>query len=168
MACRILQKVCKTFAESKQWGFDYVRDPETGALGFLARAWRAGQVYPANVVVLPNRAFFGLQFSSSGGQSGRKEPNWPTSDGATVVDGSITWTAEELSNDGLQSTIVTSDWEADTGLTLASEELTNTNGVQRTSAIVSGGAPGRKYEVRNIITLSNGAVEESALLVEVN
>jgi hypothetical protein len=168
VACRIIQKVCKTAAEAKLWGFDYVRDPETGALGFLARAWRPGQVYPADVTVLPNRTFAGLQFVSSGGQSGRREPTWPTSAGGTVTDGSITWTAETLSNDALQSTITLSDWEADTGLTIASEELVNTDGVQRTSVIVGGGAVGRKYEVRNIITLASGAIEESVLLVEIS
>ena len=89
MACRILQKVCKTAAEAKLWGFDYVRDPETGALGFLARGWRPGQVYPADIVTLPNRAFAGLQFKSSGGQSGRREPTWPTTVGGTVTDGRV-------------------------------------------------------------------------------
>jgi len=168
MACRIVSKVCKTAAETKLWGFDYVRDPETGALAFLARGWRPGQVYPADTVVLPNLKFSGLQFKGTGGQSGVREPVWPTVDGATVVDGSITWTAESLSDDSLTSYIDYSDWDADTGITVQEYELVNTGGVQRTSALVSGGVPGKKYEVRNTITLANGAVEQSALMVEVS
>jgi len=168
MACRIVSKVCKTAGESKLWGFDYARDPETGALAFLARGWRPGQVYAQDAVVLPNLKWAGLEFKGSGGQSGTKEPQWPTVDGATVVDGSITWTAQELSNDSLTAYIEYSDWEADPALTITDEQLISSGGVQRTTVIVSGGAAGKKYEVRNIVTLSNGAVEESALLVEVS
>lgn len=170
MSCRIVSKVCKTSGESKLWGFDYVRDPDTGELGFLAKGWRPGQLYPINDVVLPNRKFAGLQMKSSGGQSGVKEPLWPTTAGGTVSDGSITWTAEALSNDSLLATITLSAWAVDplAGLTLSADDMINTNGSQRTWLLVAGGVAGRKYEVKNTITLSNGAVEESALLVEIS
>jgi hypothetical protein len=46
--------------------------------------------------------------------------------------------------------------------------LINSSGVQRTSVLVSGGVVGRKYEVVNTVTLSNGAIEESVLQVEVS
>lgn len=165
MTCRIVQKVCKTYDEVKRWGFDYVRDPETGKLGFLARGWRPGQIYATDVCVLPTRAFSGLQFSSSGGQSGRREPVWPTTVGATVTDGSITWTAEEITNDCLLATIVTSDWLADPEFTVSDEQLINVDGVQSVTALISGGTVGGKGEVRNVVTLSNGAIEESVLQV---
>lgn len=168
MSCRIIQKVCKTSDEVKRWGFDYVRDPETGKLGFLAHGWCPGQIYAADVCVLPTRAYSGLQFSSSGGQSGRREPLWPTTAGATVTDGSITWTAETITNDSLLATVVLSDWIADPEFTVTDEQLVNTDGVQQVTALISGGVSGRKGEVRNIVTLSNGAIEESVLLVETN
>jgi hypothetical protein len=168
MTCRILQKVCKTDAEVKRYGFDYVRDPQTGELGFLANGWRPGQIYPADAVVLPTISRNGLQYVSSGGQSGTREPSWPQLAGDEVTDGSVTWTAETISNDSCTATIVDSTWSADdSSITIDDELLVNTGGVQATSALVGGGVVGLKYVVTNTVTLSDGAVEESALQVSI-
>lgn len=167
MSCRIIQKVCKTAGETKRYGFDFVRDPETGELGFLARGWRPGQIYQANDVVLPSRRSTGLQYSASGGQSGFREPAWPTVAGGTVTDGTITWTAEAIDNDSVRTTISSSAWSADSALTVSDEQLDNTNGVQRVSALVAGGTEGEVYEVTNTATMADGAIEQSIIEVHV-
>jgi len=62
--------------------------------------WQPNAAFAAGAVVRPSggtgppNGFQGFNFSSSGGTSGATEPTWPTSGvGATVVDGTITWTA---------------------------------------------------------------------------
>ncbi|HEX4439517.1 MAG TPA: putative Ig domain-containing protein [Thermoanaerobaculia bacterium] len=61
--------------------------------------WTASTAFAAGVVVRPAsgfnspNGFRGFNFQSSGGTSGASEPVWPTTIGATVTDGTITWTA---------------------------------------------------------------------------
>lgn len=59
-------------------------------------AWSSGTAYGVSLVkpTVPNGYYY---FTSSGGTSGGSEPAWPTSSGATIVDGSITWTAHQVS-----------------------------------------------------------------------
>jgi hypothetical protein len=167
MACRILQKVCKTEGETKRWGFDYAGyDPDSGAWGFLVRVWAPGVVYPSDVVVRPSFPT-GFQYSSNGGQSGQVEPRWPTAAAGTVTDGSVTWTCEAISNDSLDASIATSGWFSDTGITTDNDSLTNTGGAQIVAVDVSGGTAGQTYDITNTVTLSDGTVEESVIRVSV-
>ena len=168
MACRILKSVCKTEAETKPWGFDYAGfDAEAGTWGFLARVWAPGAAYDSGVCVRPSSPT-GFQYSASGGHSGANEPRWPKVVGGTVTDGSITWTAEAIGNDSLLATIASSAWSADAGVTADDDALVNTNGLQVVSIQVSGGTSGQVYEVSNVVTLSDGTVEESVLKVTVS
>lgn len=168
MSCRIVKKVCKTEGETKPWGFDYAGyDQDSGTWGFLSRVWAPGAVYGTDETVRPSLPT-GLQYVSTAGQSGAFEPRWPTTIGGTVTDGSITWTAEAISNDSLLTTISSSDWLADdSDLTVDGEVLVNTSGAQVATVHVSGGVTGNEYEVTNTIILADGSVEESRLLVTV-
>jgi hypothetical protein len=169
MACRVLQKVCKTESEVKRYGFDYAGyDAESGSWGFLVRTWSPGTVFPSPIKVRPSLPT-GLQYSSAGGQSGQTEPRWPGTVGGTVTDGSVTWTAEAISNDSLKATIVTSAWATDdSGITADNGALTNTNGAQIVAVDVSDGTSGQTYFVTNTVTLSDGTVEQSALEVAIS
>ena len=169
MACRIVKSVCKRAGERKPWGFDYAAfDPDTGAWGFLVRSWQPGAPYESGVCVRPSLPT-GLQYSSSGGNSAAVEPRWPKVVGGTVTDGTITWTAEAVSNDSLIATIASSVWSVDdTSLVLDDEALVNTNGTQIASLHADGGVEGTTYYVVNTITLSDGSEEESVLKVTVN
>lgn len=168
MSCRVLQKTCKTEGETKRWGFDYGGyDSESGTWSFLVRTWAPGTQFANELTVRPFGFPTGFQYSSSGGWSGLVEPRWPTTVGGTVTDGSITWTCEAISNDSLNATIATSAWSAEAGITVDNDTLTNTEGVQIVTVEVSGGTAGQTFDITNVVTLSDGAVEESVLEVKV-
>lgn len=167
MACRIVKSICKTESETQAWRFDYAGyDADLGSWGFLARVWAPGTSYDSGVCVRPSLPT-GFQYSSGGGFSGATEPRWPKVIGGTVADGSITWTAEAMSDDSLIATIATSAWSAETGITVDSDGMIAANGVQAAFAHISGGTLGQQYEVSNIVTLSDGTEEESILRVSV-
>lgn len=151
MACRIVDRTCKTAGETKPWTFDYGRK-------FLSRFWSPGTYYAEGVALRPHTPT-GFQYVSSGGYSGAREPRWADD----VEDGSITWTEVAIDNDSLIATIVSSVWTAPGGITVGTDSFVNTNGDQKASAQVSGGSVGVSYEVKNIVTLSTGAVEESVV-----
>jgi hypothetical protein len=159
MACRIADTTCKTEAETKTWTFDYSR--------FLARCWAPGTYFAEGVAIRP-RTPTGFEYVSSGGHSGAREPRWSEiGDGEDLDDGSITWTAQPVSNDSLVSTIASSQWSAEVGISVGTDGLVNTNGVQQATAQISGGTLAASYEVTNLVTLANGAVEESILVVDI-
>jgi hypothetical protein len=168
MTCRIVRKVCKTEGETKPWGFDYAGyDANSGTWGFLVRVWAPGYVYGLDETVRPSSPT-GLQYTATAGQSGAREPRWPDTVGGTVSDGSVTWTAEAIGNDSLLTTIASSSWQSfDSSLAVSDELLVNTGGAQVATVQVSGGVMGSDYEVLNTITLEDGSVEESRLLVQV-
>jgi hypothetical protein len=58
------------------------------------RGWAASRAYGAGANVVPTGTFANLAyFASAAGTSGTTEPAWPTTPGATVTDGTLTWTA---------------------------------------------------------------------------
>lgn len=131
---------------------------------YLARLWSPGTAFAAGVRIRRPRAYStGLQYSSSGGVSGRREPNWPKTAGGTVVDGDITWTAEAMSSSSLRTTISSDDWPAVTGLTLAGEQ----NGDLVYQVNADGGTSGQSYEVKHQVTLANGEEKEALIVLPV-
>ncbi len=61
------------------------------------RLWTASQAFPAGAVVLPTGSFFnnfGFNFLAvTGGTTGPTLPQWPTTIGGTVADGTVVWKA---------------------------------------------------------------------------
>ena len=58
------------------------------------QGWTAARTYPAGVTVRPSGNRFGFNFQAvTGGTTAAAEPQWPTTAGATVVDGTVTWQA---------------------------------------------------------------------------
>lgn len=131
-----------------------------------ARTWQAGRVYAAATRIRPAAKPSGFEYQATAGQSGSREPKWPTVAEATITDGSITWTAKAISNASLSRTIVTAVWSAPTGITLSSEVTTNTDGAQRVLAYIQGDTAGT-YEVTATVTFSDGSVESYVLTVTV-
>jgi hypothetical protein len=63
---------------------------------YAVPTWQASTAYSAGQYVIPT-TFNGagprrLYRCTTAGTSGSSEPSWPTSDGGTVTDGSVTWT----------------------------------------------------------------------------
>lgn len=65
-------------------------------------AWVASKVYGTKSSVVPTAAHSYAYSTVAGGTSGATQPTWPTTVGATVVDGTITWTCQYL---GFQANI---------------------------------------------------------------
>ncbi len=64
----------------------------------IGSAWSAGKVYATGTYTHPKDAittpFFFKVTAGGGGYSGATEPTWPTTPGATVSDGDLTWTCQ--------------------------------------------------------------------------
>jgi len=118
--------------------------------------------YALNTRVRPKRAT-GLQYVATAGRSGTEEPRWPTSVGGTVVDGSITWTAEAISTSSLIRTPSSASWAADSGITVATPVISGT----KASALISGGTLGQQYLVRCDGTFSDGTIRSAAFWLKI-
>lgn len=62
--------------------------------------WFASTAYASGQVIVTRQ---GYQYRSGGGTSHTAPPNWPTTIGATITDGSITWTCERLNTIALHA-----------------------------------------------------------------
>lgn len=59
----------------------------------LVEEWRPGKLYASGALVRPRAANGFFYECSTAGQSAARPPNFPRTASATVVDGSVTWTA---------------------------------------------------------------------------
>lgn len=141
--CLEILKRCQSVEARLDYGFDWTRE--------LSRRWQRDQPYEAGVVVRPEVVVTGFEYLSSGGQSGEEEPNWPRVLGATVVDGSITWTTQAISYDSLADQIQSDTWfdSVPAGLDVVPGSPTTFPGLQMTRVILSGGEVGQVYVIEN-------------------
>lgn len=159
MTCQPIIEVCKGANDRKPYGFNLTAS--------LARNWAPGLVFAEGDVIRPLRRPTGFEYVAGGdGQTGHREPNWPTELGGTVQDGSITWTCQAISADSLLRTIAQSTWAGDSGISVNGETVMN-GASQRTGAYVSGGTAGQSYMVVNTVEFSDGAIIEYRLHVSV-
>lgn len=109
------------------------------------RVWSGNTQFGLGVAIRPasksdggRRGVTGAEYSSSGGWSGEKEPQWGPD---TVTDGAIVWTRQAMSNASLVRTIASpSDvtWTPPAGVTLTNPVLRNTEGLQQVGILVGG------------------------------
>lgn len=130
--------------------------------------WLANTPFPAAALVRPsdgNGTGFAYQ-ASGAGETGENEPAWPTTAGQTVVDGSITWTADVPPAAG-QDTISSVTWvqsnPPDATLTLGSQSH-NSFAV---TGYVGGGTSGKVYTIVITITMSSGAIYPAQLVLTI-
>ena len=119
--------------------------------------WASGTAYGVASVkpTTPNGFYYG---TSSGGTSGGSEPAWPTSSGATVVDGSITWTAAQVSTATASIRL-----DADGGGILAQEASISNNIVTNTRiGIVSSYMQNSNVNNNQLFVTAQGIVETNA------
>ncbi len=97
------------------------------------------------------------------GVTGQREPILPTTEGATVKDGSATLTCRAVSSASLRATIASVDWDAPAEITVTNEVIQDTE----VRATLAGGVDGQDYEISVQATLSNGNVLEEFCILPV-
>jgi hypothetical protein len=108
-----------------------------------ASRWYPNEVFDAAEACRPSIPN-GLAYSASGGTSGAREPRWPKLLGATVTDGSITWTAIAASTTGLLEVTNPSATSVPTGLTITTPSVEE---FRKLRATYQGGSAGGAYDV---------------------
>lgn len=143
-ACRAYAQICKRSTEEVWKGFNL--------WPFCVRKWQAGTYFANGQTVRPlprelggRRGITGCAYSSSGGHTGGTEPKWPTTLGATIVDGGVTWTCVAISDADLERTIDDVQWEAGEGVTVLDSELHVGNGRVEIEALHGGGTDGKRH-----------------------
>lgn len=130
--------------------------------GHCARLREPDSDYSTGTRVRPARAT-GFQYNAStGGRTGTTEPRWPTTVGGTVVDGSVTWTAEAVSTTSLRRTLISASWAGDTGLSVGTPSTSGT----KSTALISGGTLGQRYLVRVTGTCSDTTAPVASFWIE--
>lgn len=83
-------------------------------------------------------------------------------DPSDIMDKGIDWDANDFLTDRT-TTISTSTWTADTGLTVVTSSKTNTTTLVR----ISGGTAGARYTLTNHVILANGEAYDRTLICNV-
>jgi hypothetical protein len=130
---------------------DFEVDFETN----LTRWHESGRTYAAAVRVrVPARPGFEYE-ATSGGQTGKAPPIFPTVIGQTVSDGSIVWTCRAVTTSSLTTTLVSAVWSVlDSGVTASGQAVSG----QAATAFLHGGVDGNDYRVLVTGTMQNGAI----------
>jgi hypothetical protein len=140
---------------------DYAVSFERG----LTRFWKPGETYTATTHVRPSKPT-GFEYEcTTTGQSGAREPtNWPTTEGATLTEGSVTWTCRAISALSLITTIsATPTWVAPTGITVSGETISG----QMAIAYIAGGQDGQEYSVLVTATCADTTIRSKACILPV-
>ena len=135
---------------------------------YLANIRRQAFAYQVNDVVRPPRALFtGLQYrcTTAGSSSGKPYAGllWPRTAVATMIDGSVVWTAEALTTASMRSAISSNTWVATTGVTLGAQTSVDFRYV----IFVAGGVSGQSYDIKHQVTLTNGEDKEGVAVLPV-
>lgn len=120
-------------------------------------AWASATTYGVASVkpTTPNGYYY---IVSVPGTSGASEPTWPTSSGSTVVDGSVTWVAQQVS-----SSTASIRLDADGGGVLVQEAAINDNIITNTRiGIVSSYMENSTVNNNQIFVSAQGLVETNA------
>jgi len=86
-------------------------------------AWKSSTTYIINTIIVPS-LFNGRFYRSTAGTGGTPEPIWPTTNGGTVTDGTVTWT--EVPEGTVGTTLGTLRW-TEVGTILARSDATGSN-----------------------------------------
>ncbi len=131
----------------------------------LQYIWGRGQDYAENDVVRPTRPNGFEYICTVAGQTSKREPVWKKVLGETVIDGSITWTAQAPSVDGRDS-IASTNLESPDGITADNNLFSGTVVTIDVSGgtYVDGADP---YEISVEMTADTGDVYERKVFVEI-
>jgi hypothetical protein len=152
MSCKTrMFNSCIISGESLPFSFNWTHE--------FSNRWNPNTAYAAAVAVRPSMPELqtGLEYESSGGQSGPEEPQWPTVVGDTVTDGDITWTAAPISNASLRERVDTDNWPAVTDFTITPDAPIDEPGRQVTQAQIGSEVVIRtRRQIRCEVTTTEG------------
>jgi hypothetical protein len=108
-----------------------------------ASFWLPNEAVVENEYVRPSRATgFSYQWTGSDGNTGFREPRWPTVIGQTVSDGSGLWTCAAASTNAINAISNVTAVSEPLGLTIAAADVQEST---RIVATYSGGDAGNEY-----------------------
>jgi hypothetical protein len=116
-----------------------------------AHFWRDNESFEQNEYIRPNRANGYAYRCSVAGTSGAREPKWPQTVGATVRDGSATWTCVAAGSFGLNAITDPSGTSDPTGLTISDVSVSEDTKILST---YSGGSDGEDFDAVFSFTLN--------------
>lgn len=161
MACPLTVPVEKRAGEVKRWGFNLTP--------YLARVWFPGYVYQETMAIRPPVPT-GFQYRAlNDGQSSSRQPRrWPVVLGDTIVDGGVTWEAEQVTSDSLERNVSSVEWILPDDFTLEFQDEQTAAGQVIILADIGGGlARQRRYEIVARVTYTVPPVDEFVLRVKV-
>ena len=145
-SCVITLKACQAPDEFHDYGFNLVDQFSNG--------WIANYPFDAGAIIRPGTT--GLEYVSDGGVSnGEIEPEWPIEAAGTVDDGTITWTAQEVTSAGLNERIDSVVWSAISPMVASNQSEIDEDAIQEARIWVTGGVAGSKYRVTGLLTTTS-------------
>jgi hypothetical protein len=118
---------------------------------WCAIRWLPGDDHAQSDYVLPSSPTGFAYQAGNAGRTGSREPRWPTVNGATVVDGSITWAAvANPGTNGLNAISAPSAVSEPSGLTISSVAVSES---RKIAATYAGGVHGMDYAAVFTFTL---------------
>jgi hypothetical protein len=118
---------------------------------YCASFWRPNEQYALNEYARPGRATGFAYQSTTAGTSGAREPTWPRTLGATITDGSVTWTCVVAETNGLNVISSPSAVSDPTGLTIGSVSVSEATKILAT---YSGGTLDQDFDAVFTFTLN--------------
>lgn len=116
-----------------------------------ANFWRINEQYALNEFIRPNVATGFAYQATAGGTSGIREPRWPTTVGATVTDGSVTWTCATAGANGLNAVSAPTAVSSPLGVTISAISVVETTKILAT---YTGGTVGQDFDAVFSFTLN--------------
>jgi len=153
--------VCKAASERQDYDFNITDE--------FTEHWRPKEYFDTFDVVRPTVGrHTGFEYTTTGpGVSGLSEPKWPKVIGEEVIDGSLTWVTQAISNDSLRHRIGSVVWSSAAGLTLADQIEEDLPGRQLLKIWATGGTVGETYDRKAVITTQTLAIYEVRLRVSI-
>lgn len=127
------------------------RKVELNLFGKCANFWRPNEAFALNEHIRPTNSTGYSYEATTGGVSGAVEPVWPKAIGATVVDGSVTWTCRAADANGLNAITSPSGASDPTGLTISGVAVSESVKILATYA---GGTLHKQYDAVFSFTLN--------------
>lgn len=132
---------------------------------YLANLWQPGvYVSQGTTIRLVRKASTGFEYvCTTAGLTGKAQPRFPSVAAETVPDGSVVWTAQAISSASLRTQISTHAVDADTGITVGADSVSDLVHV----VFVDGGQDGSDYQIRFQIVATNGEEKEGVVILPV-